>query len=141
MWVTQASPKKAIWKDYWIQGSQAPVGSKIAQYRVTCVPPLPIGAWWGQEHRGQMLVTTMTLSGPLSLLHRGIRFLQILRMLHVDRQGGTWRLLGSVVFIHRQVSEPGVGRTEASQPIAGRLEIHKAGIWGWWYLSTGTPAE
>lgn len=24
-------------------------------------------------------------------------------MLHVDRQGGTWRLLGSVVFIHRQV--------------------------------------
>ncbi|KAM6960684.1 potassium voltage-gated channel subfamily KQT member 1 [Aplochiton taeniatus] len=33
---------------------------------------------------------------------RGIRFLQILRMLHVDRQGGSWRLLGSVVFIHRQ---------------------------------------
>ena len=29
--------------------------------------------------------------------------LQILRMLHVDRQGGTWRLLGSVVYIHRQV--------------------------------------
>ena len=28
---------------------------------------------------------------------------QILRMLHVDRQGGTWRLLGSVVFQHRQV--------------------------------------
>lgn len=36
---------------------------------------------------------------------RGIRFLQILRMLHVDRQGGTWRLLGSVVFIHRQVKK------------------------------------
>jgi len=33
----------------------------------------------------------------------GVRFLQILRMLHVDRQGGTWRLLGSVVYIHRQV--------------------------------------
>uniref|UniRef100_A0A1I8GGX5 IKs producing slow voltage-gated potassium channel subunit alpha KvLQT1 n=2 Tax=Macrostomum lignano TaxID=282301 RepID=A0A1I8GGX5_9PLAT len=31
-----------------------------------------------------------------------VRFLQILRMLHVDRQGGTWRLLGSVVYIHRQ---------------------------------------
>ncbi|PSN38476.1 Potassium voltage-gated channel subfamily KQT member 1, partial [Blattella germanica] len=30
---------------------------------------------------------------------RGIRFLQILRMLHVDRQGGTWRLLGSVELI------------------------------------------
>ncbi|XP_072015372.1 potassium voltage-gated channel subfamily KQT member 1-like [Amphiura filiformis] len=33
---------------------------------------------------------------------RGVRFLQILRMLHVDRQGGTWKLLGSVVYIHRQ---------------------------------------
>ncbi|XP_077420464.1 potassium voltage-gated channel subfamily KQT member 1.1 [Vanacampus margaritifer] len=33
---------------------------------------------------------------------RGIRFLQILRMLHVDRRGGTWRLLGSVVYAHRQ---------------------------------------
>jgi len=33
----------------------------------------------------------------------GVRFLQILRMLHVDRQGGTWRLLGSVVYSHRQV--------------------------------------
>jgi len=36
---------------------------------------------------------------------RGVRFLQILRMLHVDRQGGTWRLLGSVVYIHRQVAQ------------------------------------
>lgn len=42
------------------------------------------------------------------VLGRGIRFLQILRMLHVDRQGGTWRLLGSVVFIHRQVGGWGV---------------------------------
>ncbi|XP_037104322.1 potassium voltage-gated channel subfamily KQT member 1.1 [Syngnathus acus] len=33
---------------------------------------------------------------------RGIRFLQILRMLHVDRQGGTWRILGSVVYAHHQ---------------------------------------
>ena len=36
---------------------------------------------------------------------RGVRFLQILRVLHVDRHGGTWRLLGSVVYIHRQVKE------------------------------------
>lgn len=36
---------------------------------------------------------------------RGVRFLQILRVLHVDRHGGTWRLLGSVVYIHRQVRE------------------------------------
>ncbi|CAL8404975.1 unnamed protein product, partial [Boreogadus saida] len=43
--------------------------------------------------KGQMFATSAV---------RGIRFLQILRMLHVDRQGGTWRLLGSVVFIHRQ---------------------------------------
>ncbi|XP_035211110.1 potassium voltage-gated channel subfamily KQT member 1-like [Stegodyphus dumicola] len=33
---------------------------------------------------------------------RGVRFLQILRMLHVDREGGCWRLLGSVVMEHRQ---------------------------------------
>ncbi|XP_077569967.1 potassium voltage-gated channel subfamily KQT member 1.1 isoform X2 [Stigmatopora nigra] len=33
---------------------------------------------------------------------RGIRFLQLLRMLHVDRQGGTWHLLGSIVYAHRQ---------------------------------------
>ena len=56
---------------------------------------------------------------PAASAIRGIRFLQviassvfnkiylrdfkILRMLHVDRQGGTWRLLGSVVYLHRQV--------------------------------------
>lgn len=39
----------------------------------------------------------------VSMVCRGVRFLQILRMLHVDRQGGTWRLLGSVVYVHRQV--------------------------------------
>lgn len=50
-------------------------------------------------------------NGARLLLCRGIRFLQILRMLHVDRQGGTWRLLGSVVFIHRQVGPGGDRRT------------------------------
>lgn len=83
----------------------------------------------------------MALLAPLFLLLRGIRFLQILRMLHVDRQGGTWRLLGSVVFIHRQVSEPGVGRAETGQPTAGGLETHRVRFQRWWYLSTWTPAK
>lgn len=30
-------------------------------------------------------------------------FLQILRMVRMDRRGGTWKLLGSVVYAHRQV--------------------------------------
>ena len=34
---------------------------------------------------------------------RGLRFFQILRMLRMDRRGGTWKLLGSVVYDHRQV--------------------------------------
>jgi len=32
---------------------------------------------------------------------RGLRFFQILRMVRVDRRGGTWKLLGSVVWAHR----------------------------------------
>lgn len=62
--------------------------------------------------------------GHRLLLRRGIRFLQILRMLHVDRQGGTWRLLGSVVFIHRQV-----GRGQ------GRGRGGDSGLW----LASGLP--
>lgn len=42
---------------------------------------------------------------------RGVRFLQILRVLHVDRNGGTWRLLGSVVYIHRQVNRSATSST------------------------------
>jgi len=34
---------------------------------------------------------------------RSLRFLQILRMVRMDRRGGTWKLLGSVVYAHRQV--------------------------------------
>lgn len=37
---------------------------------------------------------------------RGLRFFQILRMVRMDRRGGTWKLLGSVVYAHRQVSVP-----------------------------------
>lgn len=34
---------------------------------------------------------------------RGLRFFQILRMVRVDRRGGSWKLLGSVIWAHRQV--------------------------------------
>lgn len=37
---------------------------------------------------------------------RGLRFFQILRMVRIDRRAGTWKLLGSVVYAHRQVSWP-----------------------------------
>ncbi|XP_065323067.1 potassium voltage-gated channel subfamily KQT member 1-like [Gordionus sp. m RMFG-2023] len=33
---------------------------------------------------------------------RSLRFFQILRMVRMDRRGGTWKLLGSVVWAHRQ---------------------------------------
>ncbi|KAL7636538.1 UNVERIFIED_CONTAM: hypothetical protein RMT77_013313 [Armadillidium vulgare] len=33
---------------------------------------------------------------------RSLRFFQILRMVRMDRRGGTWKLLGSVVYAHRQ---------------------------------------
>lgn len=39
---------------------------------------------------------------------RGLRFFQILRMVRMDRRGGTWKLLGSVVYAHRQVSNTNV---------------------------------
>ena len=67
------------------------------------------GGWRGWVGRGRG--AAWRPQGPV--LRRGIRFLQILRMLHVDRQGGTWRLLGSVVFIHRQVRGRGVHGTPA----------------------------
>uniref|UniRef100_A0A913HI71 Potassium voltage-gated channel subfamily KQT member 5 n=2 Tax=Strongyloides stercoralis TaxID=6248 RepID=A0A913HI71_STRER len=33
---------------------------------------------------------------------RGLRFFQILRMLRIDRRAGSWRLLSSVIWAHRQ---------------------------------------
>ena len=56
--------------------------------------------YWTNVNKSSAGATGQLLSASVV---RGIRFMQILRMLHVDRQGGTWRLLGSVVFIHRQV--------------------------------------
>ena len=56
---------------------------------------------------GTWLLITVSLVN-LTLPPHLTYLMQILRMLHVDRQGGTWRLLGSVVFIHRQVSTAGI---------------------------------
>lgn len=36
---------------------------------------------------------------------RSLRFLQILRMIRMDRRGGTWKLLGSVVYAHSKVKD------------------------------------
>lgn len=38
---------------------------------------------------------------------RSLRFLQILRMIRMDRRGGTWKLLGSVVYAHSKVTKHG----------------------------------
>lgn len=46
----------------------------------------------------------MGTSGQVFTALRGLRFFQILRMVRMDRRGGTWKLLGSVVYAHRQVS-------------------------------------
>ncbi|KAF6773327.1 hypothetical protein AHF37_07690 [Paragonimus kellicotti] len=35
---------------------------------------------------------------------RGLRFFQILRMIRMDRRGGSFKLLASVVWAHRQVN-------------------------------------
>lgn len=45
----------------------------------------------------------MGTSGQVFTALRGLRFFQILRMVRMDRRGGTWKLLGSVVYAHRQV--------------------------------------
>ena len=49
---------------------------------------------------------------------RGIRFFQILRMVRMDRRGGTWKLLGSVVYAHRQVSTVSHFRRDALETFA-----------------------
>lgn len=44
---------------------------------------------------------------------RSMRFLQILRMVRMDRRGGTWKLLGSVVYAHSKVRLGKGGGNEA----------------------------
>lgn len=52
-----------------------------------------------------LVVLSMGSSGQVFAASalRGLRFFQILRMVRMDRRGGTWKLLGSVVYAHRQV--------------------------------------
>ena len=55
-----------------------------------------------------VIASIIVLSGPNGQMVaasalRGLRFFQILRMVRMDRRGGTWKLLGSVVYAHRQV--------------------------------------
>ncbi|RXM93282.1 Potassium voltage-gated channel subfamily KQT member 2 [Acipenser ruthenus] len=40
---------------------------------------------------------------------RSLRFLQILRMIRIDRRGGTWKLLGSVVYAHSKITLTTIG--------------------------------
>ncbi|KAK6187057.1 hypothetical protein SNE40_006305 [Patella caerulea] len=51
-------------------------------------------------------ITTLIIGGTQDMFAtsslRGLRFFQILRMVRMDRRGGTWKLLGSVVWAHRQ---------------------------------------
>ncbi|XP_037043125.1 potassium voltage-gated channel subfamily KQT member 4 isoform X11 [Bradysia coprophila] len=49
-----------------------------------------------------LIVIAMGTSGQVFTALRGLRFFQILRMVRMDRRGGTWKLLGSVVYAHRQ---------------------------------------
>lgn len=52
-----------------------------------------------------LVVLSMRATGQVfaATAVRGLRFFQILRMVRLDRRGGTWKLLGSVVWAHRQV--------------------------------------
>ncbi|CAG5097019.1 Similar to KCNQ5: Potassium voltage-gated channel subfamily KQT member 5 (Homo sapiens) [Cotesia congregata] len=51
-----------------------------------------------------IVVLAMRSSGQVfaASAFRGLRFFQILRMVRMDRRGGSWKLLGSVVYAHRQ---------------------------------------
>ncbi|GCC32619.1 hypothetical protein chiPu_0011082 [Chiloscyllium punctatum] len=40
---------------------------------------------------------------------RSLRFLQILRMVRMDHRGGTWKLLGSVVYAHSKITLTTIG--------------------------------
>ncbi|GFO23954.1 potassium voltage-gated channel subfamily kqt member 1 [Plakobranchus ocellatus] len=50
---------------------------------------------------GTLVVGSTQEQFPQAVLS-GLRFFQILRMVRMDRKGGTWKLLGSVVWAHRQ---------------------------------------
>lgn len=48
-----------------------------------------------------LLIGTSGQVGFISILG-GLRFFQLLRMVKIDRRGGTWKLLASVIWAHRQ---------------------------------------
>lgn len=48
-----------------------------------------------------------------------MRFLQILRMVRMDRRGGTWKLLGSVVYAHSKVSWQPEAKIEGTKHAGG----------------------
>lgn len=54
-----------------------------------------------------MIVLCMGATGHIfsASAVRSIRFFQILRMVRIDRRGGTWKLLGGVIWAHRQVND------------------------------------
>lgn len=73
--------------------------SKLSSLCVASIDVITIGA--------SIIVIGMGTSGQVFATSalRGLRFFQILRMVRMDRRGGTWKLLGSVVYAHRQVSD------------------------------------
>ena len=72
--------------------------SPIRYYDIFCL--LPVCWVW---IFALILVHSFDYIDSLFLCPRLLRFLPLLRVLRFDRQGGTWKLLGSVIFVHRQV--------------------------------------
>lgn len=58
---------------------------------------------------------------------RSMRFLQILRMVRMDRRGGTWKLLGSVVYAHSKVR---LGKGMGNEVPGDYLRCKKRQGWG-----------
>lgn len=69
----------------------------------------PVTKGWFRPDIVTICASVVVLSGHGDRVYaasalRGLRFFQILRMVRMDRRGGTWKLLGSVVYAHRNNS-------------------------------------